>query len=107
MTELEEYKEDLNNEIKLYAQADKVDAASVLLDKYTEILIGAEEFDDFTPLYYQGVGPRKKIYQIDGYSFEEGDNSLVLVAVDYAQSGEDNLSKTDIERIYSKMKAFC
>ncbi|MCS4585985.1 hypothetical protein FZ990_12405 [Clostridium perfringens] len=42
--------------------------------------------------------------QIDGYNFDEADKSFSIFISEYEY--ENNLTKTEIDKIYSKMQAF-
>ena len=49
-------------------------------------LIEAEELTDFELCTFQGTGARKRRLKVDGYSYDELDNSISLVVVDFSGS---------------------
>lgn len=53
---------------------------------YTEELVEAEEFVDFEPVQYDGSGSRNKHLQIDGYYYDDLEQSLGLFICDFSDS---------------------
>lgn len=71
---------------------------------YSDTLIEIEEISDFTECFFEQRGIKGKIIQIDGYNFDEADKSFSIFISEYEY--ENNLTKTEIDKIYSKMQAF-
>ncbi|AQW26296.1 AIPR family protein [Clostridium perfringens] len=71
---------------------------------YSDTLIEIEEISDFTECFFEQRGIKGKIMQIDGYNFDEADKSFSIFISEYEY--ENNLTKTEIDKIYSKMQAF-
>ncbi len=65
------------------------------------------EIQDINIFYYEKAGKRGRIMQIDGYSFDEADNSLILCISDFTNVAEINLiNSTQIDNLYNKMLYF-
>lgn len=72
---VQEYREVLQEDVALAANASMTTQEDEFLSLVTGILIDAEEFDDFTECYFEGVSRRKANMRIDGYSIDETDGS--------------------------------
>ena len=77
--ELLEYKEMLLSDVKVAAETDMIDATSAYIKSVTDMLVEAEEFDDFTECYFETIGKGNRKIQIDGFYFDEVDKSCVLL----------------------------
>ena len=104
---LDEYKQMIYEDIKISAQANIADVASEFISYVTEVLIDAEEIDGFEECYFEGIGQRNKKMQIDGYNFDEVDNSCCIVICDFTnQVGMQTITNTDIDNLYGRMQAY-
>ena len=91
----------------------KVSSTSELSDIQTEfvkyvvdILIDAEEFDDFVYGYFEGIGEHNKKLQMDGYYFDQYDKSCVILISDLSNSENiETLTATEIDRLYGNMRS--
>ncbi|MPQ44065.1 AIPR family protein [Clostridium tarantellae] len=105
--ELLEYRQVLLEDIRIAANANMTDINSEFINYITDILIEAEEFDDFTEIYFESIGKKNKRIQIDGYYFDEVDKSCVILISDFSNSDElGTIRNTDVEKLFSKMEAF-
>lgn len=105
--DVKEYREALHEDMSLAAQADISTEAGEFLDYATKILIDAEEFDDFTECYYDGISKRRANMHIDGYSFDETDGSCCVFIVDYHGEHEDDSIRNDeITTLFKKIRYF-
>lgn len=70
-------------------------------------LLDAEEFQDFIPCRYSGVGLRNKKLRVDGYEFDEADDSIRLLIADFSNKDEvETITKTRAEGVFSQLRAF-
>jgi hypothetical protein len=70
-------------------------------------LLDAEEFQDFIPCRYIGVGPRNKKLRVDAYEFDEADDSIRLSIADFGNKDQlETITKTRAEGIFSQLRAF-
>ena len=93
--------------MKILKQLLKIGETTVeveLAKYYSDTLIEIEEISDFTECFFEQRGIKGKIMQIDGYNFDEADKSFSIFISEYEY--ENNLTKTEIDKIYSKMQAF-
>lgn len=102
---LEEFREEFLGVANI-ATTSAVDA-----NAFTEIagtrLIEAEELVDFQLCAYQGTGLRKRRIQVDGYSYDELDNSVTLLITDYSGANSiTNFGATEANRFFSLLKGF-
>lgn len=105
--DVKEYREALHEDMSFAAQADISTEAGEFLDYATKILIDAEEFDDFTECYYDGISKRRANMHIDGYSFDETDGSCCVFIVDYRGEHEDDSIRNDeITILFKKIRYF-
>ncbi|WP_017209991.1 AIPR family protein [Clostridium beijerinckii] len=105
--DLNEYRETVLEDVRLASEAEMNDVTSEFNKYMTNNLIEAEEFEDFTECYFEGVGKRNKKIQIDGYDFDEVDKSLILVISDFSNEKDMAIiNNTQIDKLFSKMEAF-
>lgn len=104
---LNEYKEMIYADIKISAQANISDVTSEFISYVTDILIDAEEIDEFEECYFEGIGKRNKKMQIDGYNFDSVDNSCCIVICDFTNElVMQTITNTDIDNLFGKMRAY-
>lgn len=72
-----------------------------------KMLEEAEEFVDFMPCHFRGVGTRRRNLAVDGYSFDEADGSLrILVTVFFGGVEAPTLTQTVARTEFAKLTAF-
>lgn len=102
-----EYRETLHEDMALAAQADISTEVGEFLEYATKVLIDAEEFDDFTECYYDGVSKRRANMHIDGYSIDATDGSCCVFIVDYrGEHEDDSIRSEDITAQFKKIRYF-
>lgn len=105
--DIAEYKELIYEDIKVNADANIADVTSEFINYAADMLIEAEEFNDFTECYFETVGKQNKRIQIDGFQYDEVDNSLVLLICNFTNDiSITTITNTDIDRLYERIKAF-
>lgn len=80
--ELAEFRMDLLETVRARAESTHDFNRAGFVDEVGERLSGAEEFVDFVACRFEGVSGKKKL-KIDGYAFDEADNSLALLVADF------------------------
>lgn len=104
---LEEYRQDLLEEIKVSAEYEMSNIQSEFVKNVVDILIDAEEFDDFTQGYFEGTYERNKKMSIDGCYLDEFDKSYVILLSDFSGSNDiKRITATEINKLYDSMKNF-
>lgn len=74
---------------------------------YSNILIDAEEFTNFESCYVNKRGKNNKRIMLEGYTYEKIENCFYVFISDFSGEEEiENITKTDIDRLFSNMSAF-
>ena len=104
---LNEYVEMLHDDVARAANANISTDEEEFLRYVINILIDAEEFDDFVECYYESVTKRNANLRIDGYSMDETDGSCCIFIVDYhGLSGEGIVRTENINVLFNKIRHF-
>ncbi len=102
-----EYREELHRSIAIDVGAYMSIPETEFLINYTRILIDAEEFEDFTECYYEGVSKKRSNIRIDGYSVDELDGSCCIFISDYhGPNNDDSIRSNDITIAFKKIRFF-
>jgi hypothetical protein len=107
-----EFKNNLINEVKFRSSAEGTTDKEEFINYVAEILIGAEVVEDFTPLFFEGLGKQGRKIQINGYHYSDLDDSLSLFVAPPLTSllddtdSNDTLTNSDAEKIFTRVKAF-
>lgn len=105
--ELIEYRNSILAEIKVNAAMEMTSDKEEFLNYFANILMDAEELNDFVPLPFEGVGKGRKRIQVDGYAYDELDNCLIIVACPFENSIDPiSLTSQEADKIYSRSRAF-
>lgn len=105
--DLKEYKELILENIRLEANINISDITSEFIKYVSDILISAEEFDDFTETYFETLGKNRRKIQIDGFTFDEVDKTCVILISDFTNSNElITITNSEIDKLFSRMEAF-
>jgi hypothetical protein len=107
--ELEDFRKDLLESVKSRAAADGDLTQSSFVNVISERLIEAEEFQDFVPCHYEGNGVRDRRLRlrIDGYSYDDADESYNLLVADYrGRDDVETLTQTEAASDFSRLRAF-
>lgn len=106
-TELEAFRKQFLQDVHLEATQNKTLSREEFLQQYTSHLIEAEEFTDFEPVQYEGIGFKRSILQIDGYYYDELEQSLGIFLCDFTDSPEaETLGLTDVKTLFRKEENF-
>ncbi|WP_331351776.1 AIPR family protein [Cellvibrio sp. UBA7671] len=103
---LEEFRKDLLENVRVRAETNLDFNRVEFVEDVGQRLSDAEEFSDFEICRFEGVIGRTKL-KLDGYSFDEADNSLALLIVDY--SNEDDaptFNTADVTKAFGMLRAF-
>lgn len=104
---LQEFRKEFLEDVKREAEISTRNKNEVFLEMYTENLIEAEEISDFSECYFEIIGPKRKQALIEGYNYDDTDNSYSLFISDLELDEEiGSITKTQIEKLEGKMSAF-
>jgi hypothetical protein len=104
---LEEFAKDLREDVQTYAITDGNFSRSAFVDCCANRLQEANILSDFTPCFYKGTGEKKRALELDGYSFDELDDSFSLLVADYRKfASEASITRTDANSLFARVKNF-
>lgn len=104
---LEEFSKDFREDVHSYAVTDGNFSRSAFVDCCASRLEEAGILSDFTPCFYKGTGEKKRALELDGYSFDELDDSFSIVIADYRKfSSEASITRTDANGLFGRVKNF-
>lgn len=109
MDELIEFREDFLNAIsvRLPIDATKTDRDFAFVCEFGERLTQAEEFQDFMPSHFLGTGSRNKKIRVDGYEFDETDDSIRLIIADFSGGVDlEMVTKSKAETLFGQLQVF-
>ncbi|AIY39179.1 hypothetical protein LT85_0019 [Collimonas arenae] len=104
--ELIEFRRELLEAVRARAESGLDFNRAGFVDEVGERLSDAEEFADFEACRFEGLGGKRKL-KIDGYAFDEADNSLSLLIADF--TNEDILptfNAAEATKAFSQLSAF-
>ena len=104
--DLSEFRKDLLETVRARAESNSDFNRAGFVDEVGERLTDAEEFSDFIACRYEGMSGKRKL-QIDGYAFDDADNSLALLIADY--SNDDvmpSFNTADATKSFGMLRSF-
>lgn len=105
--DLESFRQSILQEVHVNASQNGTFPRDEFLALYTEELVEAEEFVDFEPVQYDGSGSRNKHLQIDGYYYDDLEQSLGLFICDFSDSEvTETVTRGDAETSFRREEAF-
>lgn len=104
--ELDEFRMDLLETVRARAESNLDFNRAGFVEEVGERLSDAEVFADFVACRFEGVSGKKKL-KIDGYAFDEADNSLALLVANFSN---DDLMPTfnaaEAVKAFGMLRAF-
>lgn len=105
--ELNEFNDYIRDEIASLANQESITNRESFYNFYTKLLMDAQEFDEFQYLTFEGIGRSSRRIQIDGYSYDELDDVLILfIAPILNNFNLDTIVKTDADRLFKRALYF-
>ena len=107
MLTLEEYREELLQFVKATAESECEGTVASFVKLSADALLEAETIPDYELSFFSGAGRNKKALRIDGYAFDDVDNTFYLFVANY--SGEKvikTITKTDAMKVLERARAF-
>lgn len=94
-------------QVRLPAEATVSDQDFAFLCEIGERLTQAEEFWDFIPSHFAGTASRNRKLRVDGYEYDESDDSMRLVIVDYIGSDQsESLTRAKADALFGQLQTF-
>lgn len=104
MSTLEEYRQELLEELRADASIGATDVTDEFISRAFLFLDESGELPEPTPLYFGKRGNRQRMMQMDGYAFDYADSSLCMVISDFQDTNEpDTLTQTQITALTSRI----
>lgn len=107
--ELDDFREELLDavQVRLPNEASKADRDFAFLCEVGGRLTQAEEFSDFIPSHFQGTGSKNRKLRVDGYEFDESDDSMRLVIAEFSGASQvDAITRTRVDALFGQLQAF-
>lgn len=105
--DVNEYRSNVIEDIRLTASAEGISEQEAYLEYVSDVLIDAEEIDDYNYLPFEGIGRRNKKIQIDGYSYNELEEYLtIFVCAPISFTSSETMTNTESDRIFGRAQAF-
>lgn len=105
---IEAFRDSVRQDVHLSATQNRTFPRDEFLIQYTEDLIEAEEFTDFEQVQYESSGSRRgSVLQIDGYYYDELDQSLGIFLCDFTDTLEaQTLTMRDVKALFKREENF-
>lgn len=101
--ELSAFRAELLAEVKTLASADGDFMHTAFVERAGELLEEAEEIFDFASCYYRGTGSRHRSSGVDGYAFDDADESLRCVIAEFSGGPElPTLNQTTARGLFGR-----
>ncbi len=104
--EYAEFREEFMESIKSDAAVTGEGTCASFVNEIANYLIESEVLMDFTPAYRAGVGKGNKKYRVDGYAYDEIDNTFNIVIADFDGLDTKVFAKTQLKAAVSKASYF-
>lgn len=104
-----EFKKDFLASIKTAAAVTGEGSCAAFVESMSQYLMDSEVLSDFSPSFYTGVGGRtgRSKYRVDGYVYDEFDQTMTLVIADYNGGDlERKLTNTNAKVIFGQLRLF-
>jgi len=101
-----EFRENLLNDAAAWAASEQDFQHSSFLTVAVRYLEEAGEVTDFQPTFYRGIGEHNRSLAIDGYSFDEADDSVRVFLVHALLGNETStLTQTEAKTLFGRLAA--
>lgn len=105
--DLKEYKEYLTNECVATAESSGTTPDEEFINYMIDLFNNNQEALELNACYFEMTGPRQRKIQIDGWGYDEADNTFILFTSYFDRLGNiQTITNTDIDGMLRKMEAF-
>ena len=104
---IESFRKDLLESVWAAAESNRDFQRAAFVEEAANRLVDADEVTDFEKCTFEGIGARSRKLQVDGYAFDDVDNSLRLMIADF--SGDESipvLGRVDGTRLFGMLRGF-
>ena len=104
---VQEFRKDFLEDVKTDAALTGEGSCASFVSAFARYLQEAEYLLDFTASYYEGTGKRNRKLRVDGYAYDEFDQTMSLIIADYDGSGNEHvLTKTQARQLQDRLSHF-
>lgn len=89
--DINEFQEDFMQEVKSTAAIAGEGSCAAFVNLAVKYLIDAEVLSDFTPAFYNGIGKNGRKLRVDGYVYDEFDDTFNLIIANYIGANEQEI----------------
>ncbi len=105
--ELNEFRTETLDDVHVNVKLNRTFAREEFFVLYANTLVEAGEFEDYEQLAFEGVGPRKKRIQIDGYNYSALEECLNIFIAPFSDSIKtESLTASDAENYFKWARTF-
>lgn len=105
--EFTEFREEFLETVKSMAEAEKNFVSAAFTEVAVRRLSDAEEIENFEPCYFEGSGRRNRKLRVDGYAYDEAEDSVKLLITDFRGDADiPILSQSETERQFEILRSF-
>lgn len=105
--DIETFHKDLIEVVRSKAESSRDFIRTAFVEECGDRLIDAEEFQSFEICRFEGVNGKRKKLRVDGYSFDEADNSMALLVADFFNEDEiTSFITSNTKSTLSDLRAF-
>ena len=102
-----EYQKDYIQQLNDDAQINGTDAEDEFISRSISVMLDYDEFQDPVQMYFGKAGRNRRFMQINGYDFDESDQSMTLFISDFENSDNpSNLTSAMVDTLYWRMYYF-
>ncbi len=102
----QEFRKDFLENVKAEAVATGEGSCASFVESMAQYLVEAEVLPDFVPSFYTNTTSRRKVYRVDGYVFDEFDNTMNLIIADYDGTEERTMGKSASSINFQRLAVF-
>ncbi|WP_037586889.1 AIPR family protein [Stenoxybacter acetivorans] len=103
---IDEFKQDFLNETKTTAQADGIGSTAAMVQSFMNYWQEYDYLREAEAAFYEGIGQRNRKLRVDGYAYDELDQSMSLLIADYDLDTERTLTRTDADNLQTRLRYF-
>lgn len=105
--DVNEFKKDFLEDVKADAAATGEGSCASFVTAFARYLQEAEYLMEFTASYFEGTGKHNRKLRVDGYAYDEFDNTMSLIIADYdGLENERVLAKTQAKLLQDRLVYF-
>lgn len=107
VVDLDDFRREVLADVRAAADAGREFTRTCFVAEAGKRLEEAEELQDFEPCHFEGLGKYNRRLGVDGYSWDDCDNSLSLVIADFSDTEDLNsFGRVEVDRCFGMLKGY-